>query len=65
MDDSPKVSQILRRPDVERRTGLSCSALYTLMQRGEFPRPLKLTSKSVGWPIHVVDEWLQSRMEAA
>ncbi len=30
--------KLLRRPDVEARTGLSRSTLYEWMKRGEFPR---------------------------
>ncbi|PSJ19006.1 hypothetical protein CVH10_25105, partial [Halomonas sp. ND22Bw] len=30
--------RILRRPEVERLTGLSRSSIYDAMRRGEFPR---------------------------
>lgn len=55
-------SIILRRPDVERRTGLSRSSIYLLMSRGQFPRPThKLTAKAVGWSEDVIAQWLTSR----
>lgn len=34
--------RILRRPDVEARTGLSRSTIYDWMKRGEFPKPVAL-----------------------
>lgn len=40
---------VLRRSDVERETGLKRSTIYELMARGEFPKPIRLTGKSVGW----------------
>ena len=40
---------ILRMPEVTKRTGLSRSSLYAHMQRGEFPRPLNISHRSVGW----------------
>lgn len=55
----------LRRKAVEEITGLSRSTIYDLMGRGLFPRPVKLTSKVVGWPEDSVAAWLASRAKAA
>ena len=54
---------ILRRKQVEARTGLSRSAIYAAMARNEFPRPVRLTAKSVGWKSDSVDAWINSRVE--
>lgn len=51
----------LRRPAVQEITGLSRSAIYDLMARGEFPRPVKLTAKAVAWPESAIAKWLESR----
>lgn len=51
----------LRRRAVEDITGLSRSTIYDMMSRGEFPRPVKLTAKAVGWPEGAVAAWLESR----
>ncbi len=53
-----------RRTEVENLTGLSRSTIYDIMKRGEFPRPVKLAAKAVGWPESKITEWLESR-EAA
>ena len=37
----------LRRKAVEDLTGLSRSAIYDLMAKGAFPRPVRLTAKAV------------------
>lgn len=55
---------ILRRHQVEALTGLSRSAIYALMAKDQFPRPVRLTAKAVGWRSDVIESWLQSR-EAA
>lgn len=55
----------LRRPAVEEATGLSCSAIYNLMSKGQFPRPIKLTGKAVAWPEEAIEKWLESRPVAA
>ncbi|MEL5876039.1 AlpA family transcriptional regulator [Cereibacter sphaeroides] len=54
----------LRRPAVEEATGLSRSAIYELMSKGQFPRPVKLTGKAVAWPESAIAEWLAQRAAA-
>jgi len=53
--------KLLRRPEVEARTGLSRSTLYDWMKRGEFPQPVKLGLRIVAWRESDVTEWLESR----
>jgi hypothetical protein len=38
---------LLRRPEVEARTGLSRSAIYALMQSGDFPKPVRISARAV------------------
>lgn len=53
--------RILRRPDVEARTGLSRSTLYAWMARGDFPQPVALGARLVGWRESDIDAWLAAR----
>jgi prophage regulatory protein len=53
--------RIIRRPDVERITGLARSTIYDFMSRGEFPQPLKLGARAVGWRESDVLEWIAAR----
>lgn len=52
---------ILRRPAVEATVGLGRSAIYNLMAKNLFPKPVKLTAKAVGWRLSDIDAWLASR----
>lgn len=64
MTDQPNTAfSILKRTQVETRTGLSRSAIYALKARGEFPQPVKLTAKAVGWRSRDIDDWLESRVQ--
>ncbi len=54
---------ILRRKEVEHRTGLSRSTIYAMMKSGEFPRPIQLSARAVGWMASDIDSWLQNRLE--
>jgi len=40
---------ILRRKEVEARTGLSRSTIYHRIKLGTFPAPVPLGDKAVGW----------------
>lgn len=53
--------KVLRRPDVEVRTGLSRSTLYEWMKRGDFPQPVRLGARVVAWRESDVTAWLESR----
>ena len=52
---------VFRRPDVERITGLSRSTLYAMIAEGEFPKPIKLGKRAVGWREADIAGWLESR----
>ncbi len=54
---------ILRRKQVEKRTGLSRSTIYLRIQEGTFPRPINLGARAVGWLENEIEAWLAARME--
>jgi prophage regulatory protein len=56
---------ILRRPEVQKITGLSRSHLYLLIQQGNFPSPVKLGERAVGWRHSDVQEWIDGLESAA
>jgi prophage regulatory protein len=66
--DFMEISQhkrLLRRPDVEAITGLKRSSIYAKMEAGVFPKPIKLSERSVAWLEHEVQGWLESRISAS
>ena len=56
---------ILRRKQVESRTGLSRSSIYKMMSEGTFPKPVSLGARAVGWIENQIDQWLESRIVKA
>lgn len=56
--------RFLRRETVEEITGLPTSTLYDLMAKGDFPKPIKLSARTVAWLEGEVVDW-QKRMIAA
>lgn len=55
--------RILRRPEVENIVGLSTSTLYTMMAEGEFPKPVKLGKRAVGWRHSIIENWIATRAD--
>jgi len=56
---SPSNDRIIRRREVERRIGISRSALYRRIAKGTFPKPVTLSGgRAVGWIEREVDAFL-------
>ena len=56
--------KILRLPLVKEFTGLSRSTIYLRMANNEFPSPISLGGRSVGWLEKDINEWLEKKIEA-
>ena len=54
---------ILRRKQVEARTGLARSTIYDRVKAGTFPAPINLGEKAVGWIESEIDAWLNARIQ--
>ncbi|HAF45929.1 MAG TPA: hypothetical protein DCK83_13640 [Gallionellaceae bacterium] len=55
------VISVLRKSEVEQRTGLSSSSIDRLEASGKFPARIKLSPNAVGWHSSEVDDWITSR----
>ena len=54
---------IIRRKQVEARTGYSRSTIYSKVSKGEFPAPIQLGARAVGWIESEIDTWLTAQIE--
>lgn len=59
----PKRDKLLRLPQVETDIGCKKSTIYTMVRKGEFPPPIRVTRRMVGWPESLVQAWIQSRIQ--
>ena len=55
---------ILRLPAVKARTGLSRSTIYLRISEGDFPTPISLGGRAVGWVESDIQDWLQQQIDA-
>ena len=59
------VEQLLRKPTVKEMAGnMPDSTLYYLMNKGDFPKPVKMGARSVAWKRSEIEAWIQSRERA-
>lgn len=57
--------RILRRKEVQDRTGLPRTTLYELIKDGRFPKPVPLYGRSVGWAESQVQQWIDATLAPA
>jgi prophage regulatory protein len=58
------VDLIVRKKDLPKFTGLQRSAIDALITKGEFPAPIPLGERSVGWLASEVEDWQAKRIAA-
>lgn len=56
------LDRILRINAVLDRTGLSRSTLYRKIERGHFPKQIKISDRCAGWRESAIEEWLKNPM---
>jgi prophage regulatory protein len=52
------IDRILRPREVARITGLSRTTIWRGVNAGTFPRPVRITSSTIGWCQTDVADWL-------
>lgn len=71
-DQTKQTLTILRRKQVEARTGLSRSTIYSRFRPNKnrpgdfdptFPKPINLGRKAVGWIESEIDSWLAAQAD--
>ena len=53
--------RILRRDEVEIKTGFKRAHIYHLMRAGKFPKTIRLGIRAVGWDSLEIEQWIAER----
>jgi prophage regulatory protein len=60
--DTGEPDRIYRRSEMRALTGYSVPHLYELINKGEFPKPIKLGQRASGWLASEIHRWQQQRI---
>ena len=63
---SPEASstrRLLRRAEVEAKTGFKRAFIYTLIKQGKFPKPIRTSTRAVRWDSIEIDQWIAARLK--
>ena len=55
--------KIERLHTVKEVTGLSRRTIYLRIKNGEFPKPISLGGRAVGWLEYDIQKWLRQQVE--
>ena len=58
----PQLERLLPIREVMHLTGLSKSTIYLYVNDGEFPPPVKLGTRRVGWREVEIQSWVRARI---
>ena len=58
-DANSHPKRLMRWPEVERLTGISRATLTNMAARGDFPRPVQVSTHITAFLSHEVFEWLE------
>lgn len=54
---------IMRRDEVERKTGFKRAHIYNLMKEGNFPQAKRIGLRAVGWDSLEIEQWVAERLD--
>lgn len=58
----PVGNRLLKRTDVELKTGLSRSSIYSAIRARTFPEPIAIAPNRVAWLEAEIDQWIAARL---
>lgn len=58
----PAERHIMRRDEVERKTGFKRAHIYNLMKEGKFPHAKRIGLRAVGWDSLEIEQWIIERL---
>lgn len=65
MNSSMTNKMLINRRTLLKMIPLSDRTIYNLEQRGEFPKRIVLTSRSVAWDLTEVENWIEEKRRSA
>ena len=55
------VDRLIRLKELIKIIGLARSTVYLLLSKNKFPKPIKLTEKTIVWRLSEIEKWIEER----
>lgn len=62
MNEAQHVRRMLNITQVEEKTGMKKSSIYSWCAAGTFPKPVKMGARASRWDSIAVDAWVNARL---
>ena len=56
--------KVIKLAQVKELTSLSSATIYRLIEKGQFPRQLKLAERCSGWLLEDIYNWINEKKDA-
>ena len=55
--------RFLRLKEVQNRVGVSRSTIYLWIEKGAFPKPIKISPRLIAWPEQTISAWMIAKID--
>ena len=55
------MNRLIRMRELRSVVGLGHSQIYVLMAKNEFPKPVQISERAVGWRSDDIQQWIEAR----
>ena len=55
------MTHVMRKAEVEKVLGVSSDTINRMVAAGEFPKPIRLSVRAIGWLRSDLDAWIEAR----
>ena len=56
--------ELIKLPAVKRITTFSSATIYRLIDKGEFPKQIKIAERSSAWSLEEIYNWIDQKKDA-
>ena len=55
---------LMKLPEVKELTTLSSATIYRLIDKGEFPKQIKIAERSSAWSLEEIYSWIEEKKDS-
>lgn len=55
------MKKVVRAKEVANMLSVCKATIYNWLKKGSFPEPIKIGDRVVGWPVDLIEKWLEEK----